>query len=288
MPAEGTLPEPNFQLLTRAMSGSQAGRRGHAVQRRGAVPGGGAAHDRIAGSAADARQAQCGACDSARSRSAGHAMSWTIACPRQCNCGWSRCRKSALRKGRSRCPRLRRAGYWRLLTTHSIATAAEAWRIVDWYQARWTIEQLFRVMKSQDLQLEDSQLGPAERLVKLTAVATKSLSLRRPGAACVDIQLTQERYGKHQMPAANVFTEPEIETLAALGPTLEGKTERQQNHHPARGLAWAAWTIARLGGWNCYYKPPGPITFRRGMEQFHAIHRGRQLDMSLQRQVRIP
>jgi len=110
MPAEGTLPEPNFQLLTRAMSGSQAGRRGHAVQRRGAVPGGGAAHDRIAGSAADARQAQCGAgiCGSARSRSAGHAMSWTIACPRQCNCGWSRCRKSALRKGRSRCPRLRR------------------------------------------------------------------------------------------------------------------------------------------------------------------------------------
>jgi len=170
--------------------------------------------------------------------------------------------------------------HWRLLTTHSIATPAEAWRIVDWYQARWTIEQLFRVMKSQGLQLEDSQLGSAERLVKLTAVATK--------AACVDIQLTQERDGKHQMPAANVFTEPEIETLAALGPTLEGKTERQQNHHPARGLAWAAWTIARLGGWNCYYKPPGPITFRRGMEQFHAIHRGRQLDMSLQREVRIP
>ncbi|HEY5313010.1 MAG TPA: hypothetical protein VIK18_10845 [Pirellulales bacterium] len=135
-------------------------------------------------------------------------------------------------------------------------------------------------MKSQGLQLEDSQLGSAERLVKLAAVATK--------AACVDIQLTQERDGKHQMPAANVFTEPEIETLAALGPTLEGKTERQQNHHPVSSLAWAAWIVARLGGWNCYYKPPGPITFRRGMEQFHAIHRGRQLEMRLQREVRIP
>ena len=166
---------------------------------------------------------------------------------------------------------------WRLLTTHDIADAAEAWRIVDWYQARWTIEQLFRVMKSQGLQLEDSQLGSAERLVKLAAVATK--------AACVDIQLTQERDGKHQVPAANVFTEPEIETLAALGPTLEGKTERQQNQHPVRSLAWAAWIIARLGGWNCYYKPPGPITFRRGMEQFYAIHRGRQLEMRLQRRV---
>jgi Transposase DDE domain len=170
--------------------------------------------------------------------------------------------------------------HWRLLTTHGVADVTEAWRIIDWYKARWTIEQLFRVMKSQGLQLEDSQLGSADRLVKLAAVATK--------AACIDIQLTQERDGKHQIPAANVFTEPQIETLAVLGPTLEGKTERQQNHHPVHSLAWAAWIIARLGGWNCYYKPPGPITFRRGMEQFYAIHRGRQLEMTVQREMRIP
>jgi hypothetical protein len=170
--------------------------------------------------------------------------------------------------------------HWRLLTTHSIAAATEAWQIVGWYQARWVIEQLFRVMKSQGLQLEDSQLGSAERLVKLAAVATR--------AACVDIQLTQERDGKHRMPATDVFSEPEMETLTPLGPTLEGKTVRQQNPHPVRSLAWAAWIIARLGGWNCYYKPPGPITFRRGMEQFYAIHRGRQLEMRLQREVRIP
>ena len=170
--------------------------------------------------------------------------------------------------------------HWRLLTTHAIADAAAAWQIVGWYQLRWIIEQLFRVMKSQGLQLEDSQLASAERLVKLAAVATK--------AACVDIQLTQGRDGSDQMPALNVFSEPEIDTLAALGPTLEGKTERQQNPHPITSLAWAAWIIARLGGWNCYYKPPGPITFRRGMEYFHAIHRGRDLEMRLQREVRIP
>jgi len=169
---------------------------------------------------------------------------------------------------------------WRLLTTHKIADAPAAWRIVDWYQLRWVIEQLFRVMKSQGLQLEDSQLASAERLVKLAAVATK--------AACIDIQLTQEREGKHQQPASDVFSEPEIETLAALSPTLEGATERQRNPHPPRSLAWAAWPIARLGGWNCYYRPPGPITFRRGMEQFYAIHRGHQLKMNPQREVRIP
>ena len=164
--------------------------------------------------------------------------------------------------------------HWRLLTTHTIADAAAAWEIVGWYQRRWVIEQLFRVMKSQGLQLEDSQLASANRLVKLAAAATK--------AACVDIQLTQGRDGTDHMPASNAFTESQIDTLAALGPTLEGSTERQQNHHPMRSLAWAAWIIARLGGWNCYYKPPGPITFRRGRERFHAIHRGREIGIGLQ------
>jgi hypothetical protein len=164
--------------------------------------------------------------------------------------------------------------HWRLLTTHDVENADKAWLIVGWYQARWVIEQLFRVTKSQGLQLEDSQLASADRLVKLAAAAIK--------AACIDIQLVQERDGKHRLPASTVFAEPEIETLEALVPTLEGNTERQQNPHPARSLARASWVIARLGGWNCYYKPPGPITFRRGMEQFQAIHRGRLLGSNLE------
>ena len=170
--------------------------------------------------------------------------------------------------------------HWRLVTTHEITDAAKAWQVVGWYQARWVIEQPFRVMKSQGLQLEDSQLCAAERLVKLAAAATK--------AACIDIQLTQERDGKDQLPASNVFTAPEIETLEALCPTPEGKTVRQQNPYPVASLAWAAWIIARLGGWNCYYKPAGPITMRRGMAQFYSIHRGRQLEMMPKREVRIP
>ena len=170
--------------------------------------------------------------------------------------------------------------HWRLLTTHPIPDAGSAWEIVGWYQRRWVIEQMFRVIKSQGLQLEDSQIATAERLVKLAAVAVK--------AACVDIQLTQARDGADQMPASTVFRDAEIDTLAALGPTLEGKTERQQNPHPPRSLAWAGWSIARLGGWNCYYKPPGPITFRRGMEHFYQIHRGRHIGGTSQWKVRIP
>jgi len=170
--------------------------------------------------------------------------------------------------------------HWRLLTTHPIADAAAAWEIVRWYQLRWVIGQLFRVMKTQGLQLEDSQMATAEWLLKLAAAATK--------AACIDIQLVQERDGKHGLPTSVVFGEAETETLAALQPSLEGNTERQKNPHPIISLAGACWVIARLGGWNCYYKPPGPITFRRGMEQFYAIHRGRMLEMRMKRDVRIP
>jgi Transposase DDE domain len=50
---------------------------------------------------------------------------------------------------------------WRLLTTHAVEEVATAWQIVDWYRMRWIIEQLFRLMKSQGLQLEDSQIETA-------------------------------------------------------------------------------------------------------------------------------
>lgn len=162
--------------------------------------------------------------------------------------------------------------HWRLLTTHEVAAAADAWRVVTWYQARWTIEQLFRVMKSQGLGLEESQIASAGRLVKLAAAAAK--------AACIDIQLVQEREGRHGLPVSTVFPEPEAGTIEALSPTLEGRVERQKNPHPLQSLAHAAWVIARLGGWNCHGKPPGPITMRRGMERFHAIHHGRMLGMN--------
>jgi hypothetical protein len=169
--------------------------------------------------------------------------------------------------------------HWRLLSTHEINTVEDAWRIVGWYKLRWTIEQLFRVTKSQGLGLEDSQMATADRLMKLAAVAIK--------AACIDIQLVQERDGTYGLPASIAFSKPQIDTIEALSPTLEGTTDRQKNPHPCRSLARASWVMARLGGWNCYYKPPGPITMRRGMEQFHSIHRGRLLGSTRDRDVRL-
>ena len=161
--------------------------------------------------------------------------------------------------------------FWRLLTTHAVEDAAMAWRVVDWYRQRWIIEQFFRTLKQQGLKLEDSQLESADRLLKLTAIAAR--------AACTIMQLVQARDGTSGQDAQIAFTPNEIETLRALVPTLEGKTALQKNPHPQLSLAWAAWVIAKLGGWDGYPKstPPGPITFRHGLEYFKAIDHGRTL-----------
>jgi len=160
---------------------------------------------------------------------------------------------------------------WRLLTTHPVLDAAMAWRVVGWYRMRWNIEQFFRTLKQQGLRIEDSQLETAERLIKLTAIAAR--------AACVIMQLVQARDGQSAQSADVAFTPAEVQTLHALLPELEGKTDLQKNPHPSGSLAWAAWIIAKLGGWDGYPKsrPPGPITFRHGLQYFQALAHGRRI-----------
>jgi hypothetical protein len=157
--------------------------------------------------------------------------------------------------------------HWILLTTHRIDSVAEAWQIVAWYRQRWLIEQFFRTLKRQGLQIEDSQLASADRLCKLVAIAAK--------AAAIVMQLLQARDGRDRQPASLAFTPDEITALAVLNQRLQGKTARQKNPHPEATLSWAAWVIAKLGGWHEYEaKPPGPITFHNGLAYFRAFAAG--------------
>ena len=158
--------------------------------------------------------------------------------------------------------------HWRLLTTHPVTTAAEAWRIVEWYKRRWLIEQFFRILKTQGFKLEDSQVWTAERLLKLVAIAAK--------AAVITLQLVQARDGRDRQPVRIAFDAGEVATLAAFNRNLEAQSKRLRNPHPPDSLAWAAWIIGRLGGWDGYpsSKPPGPITMRNGLQYFHAAAAG--------------
>ena len=144
---------------------------------------------------------------------------------------------------------------WRLLTTLPVETVDDAEEVIRLYRLRWRIEQVFRVLKRDGLALEETQIEDAARLFNLTALAL--------GAAARIIQLTDARDASNR-PASDVIDPSLIEAAHAISKTLEGKTDRQKNRHPPGSLTWLAWIIARLGGWNCYYKPPGPKTMADG------------------------
>jgi hypothetical protein len=157
---------------------------------------------------------------------------------------------------------------WRLLTTHAVDGADDAKWIVNLYRLRWRIEQLFRTIKSDGLGLEDTQLIDAERLFNLTAICL--------AAAVRTIQLVDARDGSSR-PASDVVDDTFATALQRLSRKLEGNTARQKNPHPPQSLAFVAWIVARLGGWNCYYKPPGPKTMRTGWNQLAATLAGYDL-----------
>jgi len=155
--------------------------------------------------------------------------------------------------------------HWRLVTSLPCVSLAEAEEIVRLYRLRWRIEQVFRALKSDGLDLAAVQMHAAKRLFKLAAIAL--------GAAVRTLQLVDARAGSRR-PATDVIDAALLPAAAAIARTVEGKTARQKNPHPEGSLGWLAWIIARLGGWNCYYKPPGPKTIRAGWDRFAAMAAG--------------
>jgi Transposase DDE domain len=155
---------------------------------------------------------------------------------------------------------------WFLLTTHQVNDIADARRIIGFYRSRWTIEQLFRTMKTKGFDVEalrQQQNGPLEKLVAAILIAAIRV-----------MQLVDERDGKAGRPLSDVFDPDDQPALERTCQSLEGKTAKQTNPHPIGSLAYAAWVFARLGGWTGYYGKPGPIVMLRGLTQFHAIKHG--------------
>jgi Transposase DDE domain len=171
---------------------------------------------------------------------------------------------------------------WRLLTTLPVAGEPDelvaAQEIVRLYRLRWRIEQVFRGMKSDGLCLEETQVTQAARLFNLAAIALV--------AAARTIQLVDARDGSSR-PATDVADQDVIAAAAVIGPTLERGTARQKNPYEPGSLAWLAWIVARLGGWNCYYKPPGPKTMRAGWDKLAAMATIYAVTVA-QKNVRIP
>ena len=160
--------------------------------------------------------------------------------------------------------------YWRLLTTHRVDTAEEARQVVGWYRRRWTIEQVFRSLKSHCLRIEDSQMQQAVCFTKLAMVALI--------AAVRAMQLVMARDGKTGQPVTDAVDPADMPALRCLSVSLEGRTEKLKNPHDPVTLAWFCWIVARLGGWSGYtskgYRPPGPQTMHHGLLRLEGILAG--------------
>ena len=118
-----------------------------------------------------------------------------------------------------------------LLTTHRVESLDDALRIVGWRRARWTIEQVFRVMKSQGFDLEDSQVETPEAMAKL-ALAVLIAALRT-------MQLVNARSGATGQRLADAMDEATESLVEILTRKLEGETGtlKLKNPHPKGTLA---------------------------------------------------
>lgn len=161
--------------------------------------------------------------------------------------------------------------HWVLFTTYQVTDIEQAKQIIQWYCFRWQIEQFFRITKKQGIDVESSQLESGEGLMKLVlfgfAVALKIL------------QLSLARDGSKNDNARKYFESEELIVLGIINSQLQGATIKQKNPFPEKSLSWAAWIIARLGGYSGYksQSPPGPITFKWGLDKFSQILEGFRL-----------
>jgi hypothetical protein len=156
---------------------------------------------------------------------------------------------------------------WRLLTSKPVTTFSVALQCLHYYALRWKMEELFGLVKSQALHLEQSQLTQGKAL--------KTMAMLTLQAALQLLQLKQGR-DRTDLPAQLAFSDKELLFMKLLGQTLAGKTVKQQNPYPENSLAYAAWIIGRLGGWKGLYSqgPPGVKSFTWGLKAFQQQYEG--------------
>jgi len=145
---------------------------------------------------------------------------------------------------------------WVLLTTEPIASAEQLLQIVDWYRARWVIEEFFKAIKT-GCAYDSRQLETLEGLVNVLAtflpVAWRLLLMRTQARAAPTAKATTV------LPSAMIAV-LRVFTRIPLPP------------HPSARDALLA--IAALGGHQKNNGDPGWITLARGYEKLRTLTEG--------------
>ena len=146
---------------------------------------------------------------------------------------------------------------WYLYTSEPIETTEQQLLVVDYYRARWVIEEYNKAIKT-GCDFEKRQLQDYDALINLLAVflpiAYRLLLLRTEAARAPE------------QPALNVVSQDEIDVLRVLG-------RRKLPESPSAQDVYLA--IAELGGYIKYKKsPPGWLTLTRGFEELQTLVTG--------------
>lgn len=161
---------------------------------------------------------------------------------------------------------------WRLLTTIEVSSIEIAKGCIEWYSWRWTVEEVFKVLKKEGYNIEASELEYASSIRKLCLMIMETV---------IKLFLMRLAYAQPEtdLSAESCFSEEEIEFLEHQIVALEGKTDKQKNPYKANDLKRYVWAIARLGGWKGYEskRHPGITTLWIGLNHFKAAFEGWQL-----------
>ena len=146
---------------------------------------------------------------------------------------------------------------WYLYTSEPVETAEQQLAVVDYYRARWVIEEYIKVIKT-GCDFEKRQLQDYDALINLLAIflpiAYRLLLLRTEAARAPE------------QPALNVISQDELDVLRVLG-------RRKLPERPTAEDVYLA--IAQLGGYIKYAKtPPGWLTLARGFEDLQTLTAG--------------
>jgi hypothetical protein len=148
---------------------------------------------------------------------------------------------------------------WLLYTTEPIETPEQIMQVVDWYRARWTIEEYFKALKT-GCALESRQLGDLHALTNAVAlflpIAWRLLALKTEARRIPDA------------PATVVLDDVELDVLRAAGRV---KLPAQPN------VQQALLAVAALGGHLKHNGAPGWQTLAHGFLRLRSLAEGWRL-----------
>lgn len=155
---------------------------------------------------------------------------------------------------------------WVLYTSEPIDTTEQLLQVVDWYRARWVIEEYFKALKT-GCAVEERQLGDLHSL-------SNALALLLPIAWQL-LLVRSEARERPDTPASELLMSDEIQVLRAAA-----AKRRPLPVNPT--IEQAMLSIAALGGHLKHNGPPGWQTLARGYQELRLLLEGWRLRIAVE------